>query len=97
MGRCVTKQPNGNYAIFSSIVDDFVLLDATKDELLKAVMDEAASRAKEDYTQILDELDGKVPSRRGDRDSFKDCLKTVERVHGKRKASRRTKYEFDPE
>jgi len=30
MGRQVVKQPDGNFAIWSSVVDDFILGDATR-------------------------------------------------------------------
>ena len=33
MGRQVVKQPDGNFAIWSSIVDDFIMEDATKDDI----------------------------------------------------------------
>ena len=33
MGRQVVKQPDGNFAIWSSMVDDFILEGATKDDI----------------------------------------------------------------
>jgi hypothetical protein len=35
VGHQIIKQPNGFYAVFSSIVDDFILLDATPDEIIE--------------------------------------------------------------
>lgn len=34
MGHHVIRQPNGKLALFSTIVDDFLVWDATKDELM---------------------------------------------------------------
>ena len=33
MGRIIVTQPNGKHAIFSTIIDDFIVYDATKAEL----------------------------------------------------------------
>ena len=35
MGRLLTQQPNGLYALFSTIVDDFVLVNATLEEVIE--------------------------------------------------------------
>jgi hypothetical protein len=34
MGHHVIRQPNGKLALFSTIVDDFLVWDATKEELM---------------------------------------------------------------
>ena len=34
MGQQIVKQPDGRYAIFSSVVDDFIVIDATPRELI---------------------------------------------------------------
>lgn len=35
MPKCIVLQPNGKYAIWSSVVDDFTGFDYTRDELLQ--------------------------------------------------------------
>ena len=34
MSRCIVKQPNHFYAVWSSVVDDFILLEATAEEAI---------------------------------------------------------------
>lgn len=34
MPRCIVKQPNGLYAIWSTIVDDFIIYDATAEDAI---------------------------------------------------------------
>ena len=41
MPHAIVLQPNGKYAIWSSIVDNFLYLDMTKDEAIKTWIDEA--------------------------------------------------------
>lgn len=57
MGRRILKQPNGQYAIWSSIIDDFVLLNATKEEIVELRMSAAAEQAKEQTLQEIEELE----------------------------------------
>lgn len=41
----IVEQPNKKLAIFSSIIDSFILWDATEDEIRKYVADETVERA----------------------------------------------------
>ena len=38
MSRQIIKQPNGKYALFSSVVDDFVLIDADPNEIVEELV-----------------------------------------------------------
>jgi hypothetical protein len=63
MARQVIKQPDGNYAIWSTIVDNFLEKNLSKKEtkefLLKDVMLDAESRVD----KLFDDIDsGHVPS-----------------------------------
>lgn len=40
MARLVTKQPDGNYAVFSTVVDAFILIDATEEQVEEFLMTE---------------------------------------------------------
>jgi hypothetical protein len=53
MPRCIVKQPNGKYGIWSSVVDDFVLLDATAEEV---IVDEIGNPHKRNYPGGRDKL-----------------------------------------
>lgn len=47
MGRQIIKEPSGKYAVWSSIVDDFILLHATKEEIIEEWVREEADRIRE--------------------------------------------------
>ncbi len=91
MGRQVVKQPNGKFAIFTSICDDFVLMDATQEELLEEVGKEAAERAKEDYLRLMGTIQSQTQAVQTK--NWNECLNTLKHVHGVRKMSKRMKYE----
>lgn len=53
MPRCIVKQKNDRYAIWSTVVDDFILLDASAEE---AIMDELNNPHKQNYPGGKDAL-----------------------------------------
>jgi hypothetical protein len=53
MPRCIVKQPNDRYAIWSSVVDDFVLVDARAEE---AIVEELNSPMNANFTGGKDAL-----------------------------------------
>ena len=55
MGRQVVKQPDGNFAIWSSVVDDFILGDATEEEIREFWIKESLYRALEKAKEDMDE------------------------------------------
>ncbi len=65
-------QPNGKYAVFSTIVDDFILLDATRDEYIEFELD----NKRKDLEQHIDNLETPYPS-------WDDAIRIIELVHGK--------------
>lgn len=56
MGHQIIEQPDGRLAVFSSVVDAFVILDATPEELIEWYAQEAAREARERTQRILDKL-----------------------------------------
>jgi hypothetical protein len=89
MGYIVTKQPNGNYAIFSTISDDFLCLDADKDGLVDVFM-------KQEKQRIIDHVDWCLKQLETDKeDKWKNALKQVKAIHGKENADLRAEYKFE--
>lgn len=86
MPRFCVKQPNGLYAEFSTVVDDFTVLDMTRTE------------AVEHYRLAMSQADAEQKVLRADEENllpvnrttcsgpplarWNDCLKTIEAVHG---------------
>lgn len=57
MGRGIYKQPNGRYAIFSSISDFFIYYNATKQDLIDFLVAEEKERIQENIERVVSELD----------------------------------------
>lgn len=73
MSRVIVKQPDGNYAVWSSIVDDFIYLNASKDDLIETLAQEAYDDKK---ARLLESFESRYRT-------FNECLDTLETVHGK--------------
>ncbi|MFI8191315.1 hypothetical protein ACIF8T_21270 [Streptomyces sp. NPDC085946] len=56
MGQQIIRQPDGKLAVFSSITDTFIVVDATPDELIEWRAEEAAERAREQTRRELDKV-----------------------------------------
>jgi len=83
MGRQIIKQPNYKYAVWSSVVDDFILMEATPDEIIAMYIEEAEERIKEQVSSEVERL------RKGEKPyyqstlSFDDAIEVIEENHGK--------------
>jgi hypothetical protein len=53
MGRIVSKQPNGLYCVFSTIVDNFIICDLTEEEYIEYRVEKAKEEAMEDAKLVL--------------------------------------------
>jgi hypothetical protein len=56
MGQQIIKQPDGKLAVFSSVTDTFIVVDATPEELVEWRAEEAAERAREQTRRELDKV-----------------------------------------
>lgn len=54
MGHQIIKQPDGKLAVFSSFIDDWIIQDATPEELLDYYAEKAAKDARTSTQQVLD-------------------------------------------
>ncbi|NED75377.1 hypothetical protein G3I51_24240 [Streptomyces sp. SID9944] len=53
MGQQIIKQPDGRLAVFSSITDTFIVVDATPEEIIEWRAEEAAQAARESTRREL--------------------------------------------
>jgi hypothetical protein len=51
MGHQVIRQPDGQLAVWSTVVDDFVIFDATTEEIAEHYAEEARKKAREDWAE----------------------------------------------
>lgn len=83
MGRQIVKQPNGLYAVWSSIVDSVIVYDATPDEIIEFYQLEEMKRLRDGVLEAIAALErGEKPSGQFTK-SWEDCLHWIEVVHGK--------------
>ena len=52
-----TKQPDGKYAVYSTIVDDFIVDNATREEIITSEIERASEQIRRELTSTLDALD----------------------------------------
>ena len=57
MGRCVIRQPDGLYAVFSTGTDRWIATDMTRDQYIEWRVKRAAQEARVDAARLLDDLD----------------------------------------
>lgn len=53
MANVVEKQSDGLYAIWNSVISDYVMIDATKEELLEFYSEKALERVKYELDHYL--------------------------------------------
>ena len=76
MPQFVVIQPNGKYAVFSTVVDNFIYYDASREGLAIVLMEDRMEVIKREIERGL---------QRGEQTSgrFEECLETIKEVHGK--------------
>ena len=85
MGIKAIRQPDGLYARFSSIVDDFTHLNCTRKEIWEVFRDEGGI----DFANKMIERADKEPER------WEEELKTIKEIHGSEVAELRRKGLFE--
>jgi len=76
MGYQIIREPDGKYAVFSSIVDAFVLLHATREEIIEDWLRDKRERLTEDVNKVCDKLDAGIPAYYQFTKSWEDALAT---------------------
>ncbi len=80
MAHRIIKQPNGLYAIWSTVVDNFVMYDATVDDIIREEQVEIHERIARSVRDAIARLEsGKLLDI--DR-TFEECVETITAIHG---------------
>ena len=83
MTHQIVKQPNGLYAVWSTVVDDFILIDATPEDIIQDRIEESNEQIREGTMKTIEALErGEKPYLQFTR-TFVDCVRIIKRVHGK--------------
>ena len=56
MGKQIIEQPNGKYALWSSICDNFILLDATELDIIEELVAESRDDIERNVKRIIASL-----------------------------------------
>jgi hypothetical protein len=86
MGNRAIKQPNGLYARFSEIVDDFTHVNCSREELWAFYRDEGGVECANGKLQRADEHANR----------FDEAIDVIKRIHGKKLAEERRKEFSEP-
>jgi hypothetical protein len=80
MAHQIVKQPNGLYAIWSTVVDNFIVYDATPEEIIAEEQVEMHERIAKQVRQAIADLESGVECT-GYR-TFEERVETIKAVHG---------------
>ena len=83
MGHQIIKQPNNKYALFSSIVDDFVLIDATPKDIIRCWVGSYRRDMRKKVKDITEKLErGEKPYYQFTM-TFEEAINRIQELHGK--------------
>jgi len=57
MGRQIVKQPNGKYAIWSTVVDNFIGVNYSKEDIIEKRIKEESKDIRKDIGEIIDGIE----------------------------------------
>jgi len=83
MGHRIVKMPSGKFAIFSTIVDDIIVYDATPEQLIDYYVEKKREEIIEEITAITNALakgERAWPHQRGN-ESWAETVAWIEQVH----------------
>lgn len=84
MSEQIIKQPNGLYGLWSTIVDNFVLINATREELIAYRVEKSIKEIAESIDKALVELNAIPPVKRNFTLTWDEALKCVRELHGEK-------------
>ena len=82
MGRQIIEQPNGLFAEFSSVVDDFVSLDNTVEELIAERIEHEAKEIRRRISSIVAELEAGGKPYHQFTMTFDEAVEHIKELHG---------------
>lgn len=63
MTQQIIRQPDGHYAVFSSVTDTITMYDATADEIVDEFVQREAQRTREHVERILEHVAAGTPDK----------------------------------
>ncbi len=82
MGSQIIQQPNGLFAVWSSITDYFDIIDATPEEIVEEWLEEKRAEYAVSVARTIEMLKaGGKPSHQFTK-TFDECIATIREIHG---------------
>ena len=82
MGQQIIRQPDGQYALWSSVVDSFVLIDADPEGIIEYWIEQEEKRLRERVAEIVASLEAGGKPYHQFTMSWHEALARHEQVHG---------------
>ena len=76
MGRAIIEQPDGLFCVWSTVVDDFLIYDATMEEIREWWREDYIQNFEHEWESILRHRE--MFQQR----TYEDCIRTRNRIHG---------------
>lgn len=77
MGRIILKQPDGKFCVFSTIVDNFIIENATPQDIINFYVEERTQEITNEVNKTCENLNNGTPDRRWGID-YEDAMETIE-------------------
>ena len=82
MANRIIKQPNGKYAIYSTIVDDFTLLDASPEDIINEWVERERTLITNKVKEIVRKLEEDKKPYFQFTKSFDETVEDIKEMHG---------------
>lgn len=83
MGHQIIKQPNGLFAVFSTIVDNFLVYNKTKEQLKKFYLRMERARINKEIDEIVEKIEKGVSPYYQFSMTFEQAVEEIQENHGK--------------
>lgn len=82
MSRQIIKQPDGNWCMFSTIIDDVIVENLTKEEMVNYVVEEKMHFVKAECEELIEAIEsGGKPYFQFQMD-YSEMKKLIKEIHG---------------
>jgi hypothetical protein len=89
MANRIIKQPDGNYAVYCTVVDDFTLINAPEQDIVDFYLESMERDVRWDVGKTICMLENGDKPYYQFTESFEEALENIERVHGKKQRDKR--------
>lgn len=87
----IIKQPNGKYALWSGVVDNFTALDCSPQDITDTYIEEETKRITKNVNDIIGKLEQGEAAYYQFTNSWEECLTIIQAIHGKKEVDKITK------